>query len=142
MLRLSDCSSRCQVIYSAETGRYQLYVRKLLFGNTIRLKTSSYVKNSYDILSCFERAAYCLYGWEGDVLKYDWHIDSAVEARGWDKMDNDKHLWTFHRYHPIVQVGKDQKLQFRIDPERDVVGGSFSDVVGGPFQEMFLKSNA
>ncbi|CAP27387.2 Protein CBG07794 [Caenorhabditis briggsae] len=101
-----NCSSRCEVIYS---------------------------KNPYDIFSCFETAAYCLYGWEGHVLEYDFHRGSTVKPVGWDKMDNDKYVWTFNKTQPPVKVGKGDKLQFRIDPERDVVGG--------PFQELFLKSN-
>ncbi|CAO4386887.1 unnamed protein product [Caenorhabditis nigoni] len=124
-----DCSSRCEVIYSVEPGHSKLYVRQLFLGNIITLKTSSYVKNHYDTFSCFETAAYCLYGWDG---QYDFRR-GMVDPVGWDMMDNNKHVWTFNRAQPPVQVGEGDQLQFRIDPERDVVGG--------PFQELFLKSN-
>ncbi|UMM42214.1 hypothetical protein L5515_018134 [Caenorhabditis briggsae] len=128
-----NCSFNCEVIYSVEKGRSHLYVRELNVGGVISIKRSSLLGYSKRVFSCFETVSLCFYGSEDSwgVLQYSFKKNSLIKAQPSDIISENTFLWAFE--YPVINVGNEDKISFRIDPDRDLASGSFKD--------LFLKSH-
>ncbi|PIC18909.1 hypothetical protein B9Z55_024638 [Caenorhabditis nigoni] len=126
-----NCEENCEVIYSVEKNRSRLFVRELERFGVISLKRSSPLDYTNRVFSCFETTSLCLYGYEDSwgVLHHSLKKNSMVTALSRFNQES-QYGWTLDRV--AINVDKEDKISFRIDPDREV---------SGLFEDLFLRSH-